>query len=159
MIFDFFHDSKVWRIFHLLVHLVCFISNYLFEQPVNVVQFLMVVASWLLNFKRKFPMVVAYVFWEILKNWYLMRSTKIIFLLLILRGAKNITILLASNQQILLILWLTLKETLWVSYKWNFSCLANSHELLNWFKVNGLSCLYFSKISTGWKIVAYKRCL
>ena len=53
-----------------IVHLVCFISNYLFEQPVNVVQFLMVVASWLLNFKKKFPMVVAYayVFWEILKN-------------------------------------------------------------------------------------------
>ena len=44
----------------MTLHLLCFISNGLFSQPVETFQFLMVVAQPLLNFAQKFLMVVAY---------------------------------------------------------------------------------------------------
>ena len=42
------------------IHLVCFISNCVIEQPVDAFQILMVVACWLLIFRKKILIVVAY---------------------------------------------------------------------------------------------------
>ena len=43
-----------------VIHLVCFISNCVIEQPVDAFQSLMVVAYRLLIFRKKILMVVAY---------------------------------------------------------------------------------------------------
>ena len=44
----------------MYLHLVCFISNCVIEQPVDAFQSLMVVAYRLLIFRKKILMVVAY---------------------------------------------------------------------------------------------------
>ena len=43
-----------------VIHLVCFISNCVIEQLVDVFQILMVVVCWLLIYRKKILMVVAY---------------------------------------------------------------------------------------------------
>ena len=139
------------------------------EQPVDAFQILMVVAYWLLIFRRKFLMVVAYF-------WIIDRANLTIHWEL--QDLSTISPSISPKQPWLMKVWKNskIKIPCNLTYQYQSSpkmhkllnrnkikpvlgCLANCHELLNDFRVKGWSCLSFEEISTSRKMVAYKCCL